>query len=182
MGIQDPVLQVDASLSLTAYSFPPTSTASGWVAPLAAAATQTQDFAFHLTQKGQRTDGQRSTLDYGSTPILKSHGRWRYITFQILAREHERNQINKSVLRFTGMIKDSEIELTREREESRSGGKQRGIVQSRYQADVFKTLKERLPPVFRFKKQSTELFRNCILWYSLALGSARRIPHDTRSS
>ena len=44
------------------------------------------------------------------------------ITFQVVAREQAGNEINQSVLRFTGTLKDGEIEITREREEIRAAG------------------------------------------------------------
>ena len=82
---------------------------------------QTQDFAFQFTQKGNELTG-KVYLDYGSTPILKGTVDGDTISFQILAREQEGNQINESVLRFTGTLKDGEIEITREREELRNAG------------------------------------------------------------
>jgi len=82
---------------------------------------QTQDFAFQFVQHGTTVTG-KVYLDYGSTPILKGTVDGDNITFQILAREQEGNQINESVLRFTGTMKDGEIEITREREELRNAG------------------------------------------------------------
>src|SRR3989442_12412359 len=82
---------------------------------------QVQDFAFQFTQKGTTLTG-KVYLDYGSTPILKGAVDGDNITFQVVAREQEGNQINESVLRFTGTLKDGEIEITREREELRNAG------------------------------------------------------------
>ena len=39
-----------------------------------------------------------------------------------MAREQAGNEINQSVFRFTGTLKDGEIEITREREEIRAAG------------------------------------------------------------
>ena len=80
-----------------------------------------QDFAFQFVQKGTTLTG-KLYLDYSSTPILKGTIDGDRITFQVVAREQAGNEINQSVLRFTGTLKDGEIEITREREEIRAAG------------------------------------------------------------
>ena len=82
---------------------------------------QIQDFAFQFVQNGAMLSG-KVYLEYGSTPILKGTVEGDTISFQILAREQEGNQINESVLKFTGVLKDGELEITREREELRNAG------------------------------------------------------------
>jgi hypothetical protein len=82
---------------------------------------QVQDFAFQFIQKGTILTG-KLYLDNGSTPILKGTIDGDHITFQVVAREQAGNEINQAVLRFTGTLKDGEIEITREREETRSAG------------------------------------------------------------
>ena len=82
---------------------------------------QVQDFAFQFLQKGTTLTG-KLYLDYGSTPILKGTIDGDKIAFQIVAREQAGNEINESVFRFTGTLKDGEIEITREREEIRAVG------------------------------------------------------------
>lgn len=82
---------------------------------------QVQDFAFQFIQKGTTLTG-KLYLDYGSTPILKGAIDGDQIAFQVVAREQDGNQINQAVLRFTGTLKDGEIEITREREELRNAG------------------------------------------------------------
>jgi hypothetical protein len=82
---------------------------------------QVQDFAFQFVQKGTTLTG-KLYLDYSSTPILKGTIDGDHITFQVVAREQAGNEINQSVLRFTGTLKDGEIEITREREEIRAAG------------------------------------------------------------
>jgi len=82
---------------------------------------QVQDFAFQFIQKGTTLTG-KLYLDYGSTPILKGAIDGDQIAFQVVAREQDVNQINQAVLRFTGTLKDGEIEITREREELRNAG------------------------------------------------------------
>jgi hypothetical protein len=82
---------------------------------------QVQDFAFQFIQKGTTLTG-KLYLDYGSTPILKGTIEGDRIAFQVVAREQAGNEINQAVLRFTGTLKDGEIEITREREEIRAAG------------------------------------------------------------
>jgi hypothetical protein len=82
---------------------------------------QVQDIAFHFIQKGTALTG-KLYLDYGSTPILKGTVEGDQVRFQVVAREQDGNQINESVLQFTGTIKEGEIEITREREELRNAG------------------------------------------------------------
>jgi hypothetical protein len=82
---------------------------------------QVQDFAFQFIQKGTTLTG-KLYLDYSSTPILKGTIDGDRITFQVVAREQAGNEINQAVLRFTGTLKDGEIEITREREEIRAAG------------------------------------------------------------
>jgi hypothetical protein len=97
---------------------------------------QVTDYAFHFTQKGNVLGG-KVYLDYGSTPILKGVVDGDTITFQVVAREQDGNQINESVLKFTGTLKDGEIEITREREELRNAGNG-GASFSRAAKTVFK--------------------------------------------
>jgi hypothetical protein len=82
---------------------------------------QMQDFAFQFIQKDTTLTG-KLYLDSGSTPILKGTIDGDRIAFQVLAREQAGNEINQSVFRFTGTLKDGEIEITREREEVRAAG------------------------------------------------------------
>jgi hypothetical protein len=80
-----------------------------------------QDYAFQFVQKGTTLTGKQY-LDYGSTQILKGIIDGDKISFQVVAREQSGNEINETVLRFTGTLKDGEIEITREREETRAAG------------------------------------------------------------
>jgi hypothetical protein len=82
---------------------------------------QVQDFAFQFLQKGNTLTG-KLYLDYNSTPILKGTIDGDKIAFQIIAREQAGNEINESVFKYTGTLKDGEIEITREREEIRAVG------------------------------------------------------------
>ena len=71
--------------------------------------------------KGHHSDRQSlSGLRQHADP--ERHGRRRQDRFQVMAREQDGNEINESVFRFTGTMKDGEIEITREREELRNAG------------------------------------------------------------
>jgi hypothetical protein len=102
---------------------------------------QVQDFAFQFIQNGTTLTG-KLYLDYSSTPILKGTIDGDHITFQVVAREQAGNEINQSVLRFTGTLKDGEIEITREREEIRAAGNS-GAAFARPGAQTFRL--KRLP-------------------------------------
>lgn len=76
---------------------------------------QVLDFAFQFVQKDATLTG-KAYLDYGTTPILKGTIEGDKVSFEIVAREQNGNEINESVFQFTGTIKDGEIELTRVRQ------------------------------------------------------------------
>jgi len=82
---------------------------------------QVQDITFQFVQQGATLTG-KLYVDYGSTPILKGKVEGDRIEFQVLAREQAGNEINQSVLHFTGILKDGGIEITRQREEIRAAG------------------------------------------------------------
>ena len=81
----------------------------------------TQDFSFLFVQQGPTLTG-KMYLDSGSTPILKGTVDGDKISFELAAREQAGNEINQSVFRFSGTVKDGEIEITRERGEIRAAG------------------------------------------------------------
>jgi hypothetical protein len=102
---------------------------------------QVTDYAFQFLQKGNTLTG-KLYLDYNSTPILKGTIDGDKIAFQIIAREQAGNEINESVFKYTGTIKDGEIEISREREEIRAVGNA-GAAFARPGAQTFKL--KRLP-------------------------------------
>jgi len=79
------------------------------------------DFAFRFVQNGSTLTG-KAYLDYGTTPILKGVVDGDKLSFEIVAREQNGNEINESVFKFTGVMKDGNIECTRERQEIRNAG------------------------------------------------------------
>jgi hypothetical protein len=80
---------------------------------------QVLDFAFQFVQKDSTLTG-KAYMDYGTTPILKGTVDGEKISFEIVAREQNGNEINESVFHFSGVIKDGEIEITRERQGMRN--------------------------------------------------------------
>jgi hypothetical protein len=102
---------------------------------------QVTDFAFQFLQKGNTLTG-KLYQDYNSTPILKGTIDGDKIAFQIIAREQSGNEINESVFKYTGTLKDGEIEISREREEIRAVGNA-GAAFARPGAQTFKL--KRLP-------------------------------------
>jgi hypothetical protein len=113
---------VVAVLLLSAAALPATGVAGMW---LGSATTgrrnQIVDFAFQFAQNGSTLTG-KAYLDYGTTPILKGVVDGNTISFEIVAREQNGNEINESVFKFTGVVKDGEIELTRARQDIRNAG------------------------------------------------------------
>jgi len=111
-----------AALALSAMALPAADVSGMW---LGSATTgrrnQVLDFAFQFAQKGPALTG-KIYLDYGSVPILKGTVDGDKISFEVVAREQNGNEISESVFRFTGTIADGEIELTRERQEMRNAG------------------------------------------------------------
>jgi hypothetical protein len=82
---------------------------------------QIQDFAFQFVQNGTTLTG-KLYQDYTSAPIIKGTIEGDQITFQVLAKEQSGNEINTAMLKFTGTLKDGEIEISKEREEIRNAG------------------------------------------------------------
>jgi hypothetical protein len=116
------LLVVAIGCVVSALSQPAADISGFWLGSLTGGRrNQVQDFAFQFIQKGASLTG-KLYADYGSTPILKGTVDGDRITFQVVAREQAGNEINQSVLRFTGTLKDGEIEITREREEIRAAG------------------------------------------------------------
>jgi hypothetical protein len=77
------------------------------------------DFAFQFVQKGSELTG-KLYLDYGTVPILKGVVEGDKISFEVVAREQAGNEIQEAVYKFTGVMKDGELEMTRERQELRN--------------------------------------------------------------
>ncbi len=92
-----------------------------WVGQVPARNNDKLDIAFQLKQTGAVLTGKLYG-DYRSTQILEGRIDGDTVTFIVLAEEQAGNQINDSRLKFTGVMKDGEMELTRRRESSTTAG------------------------------------------------------------
>lgn len=88
-----------------------------------------QEIAFKFVQNGGSLNGKLYG-DYKSTPLIEGKVTGESLTFIVVAEEQAGNQINETRLKFTGALRDGEIELTRERESSTNAGNG-GVVQFR---------------------------------------------------
>lgn len=82
---------------------------------------QTVEIAFKFNQKGAKLGGKMYG-DYQSTPIADGTINGELVTFTVNTQEQTGNQINQTRIRFTGRVKDGEMELIREREASTNAG------------------------------------------------------------
>lgn len=98
-----------------------------WIGQIPGRNGQPQEIAFKFTQSGTTLKGKLYG-DYQSTPITEGKVAGDEVSFIVIAQEQAGNQINQARLRFTGSVKDGEIELTREREGATNAGNG-GIVQ-----------------------------------------------------
>jgi hypothetical protein len=110
------------ALTLSAADF-----AGIWVGQIPTRNGDFEDVSFKFTQKGA-TLGGKLYGDYQSTPITAGTVSGDLVTFLVVAAEQSGNQINETRIRFTGRMKDGELELTREREGSTNAGNG-GLVQ-----------------------------------------------------
>ena len=97
-----------------------------WIGQIPGRTGDLQDIAFKFTQDGAALGGKLYG-DYQSTPITEGKISGDQVTFLVIAPEQAGNQINRTRLRFSGTLKDGEIELTREREGSTNAGNGGGV-------------------------------------------------------
>jgi hypothetical protein len=136
------VRKLFAATLLFAIALPAADVAGFWLGSgITGRRNQIVDFAFQFAQNGSTLTG-KAYLDYGTTPILKGVVDGDKLSFEIVAREQNGNEISESVFKFTGVIKDADIELTRERTEMRNAGNA-GAAYSRPGGVTFKV--KRLP-------------------------------------
>ncbi|MBL8230934.1 MAG: hypothetical protein JNL98_20740 [Bryobacterales bacterium] len=100
-----------------------------WTGQIPTRNNEKVDVAFQLKQDGAKLSGKLYG-DYKSTPIVEGKVNGDQITFVVVAAEQAGNQINETRLKFTGTLKDGELELVRERESSTNAGNG-GVVQFR---------------------------------------------------
>lgn len=96
-----------------------------WVGQIPTRNGESVDISFQFSQAGTKLSGKLYG-DYKSSPIVEGIVAGELVTFVVLAEEQAGNQINESKLRFTGSLKNGEIELTRERESSTNAGNKGG--------------------------------------------------------
>jgi len=114
------------ALLLTAMALPAADVTGTWLGTSTfGRRNQVQDFAFRFVQNNSAVTG-KVYMEYGSTPILKGVVDGDKLSFEIVAREQNGNEINEAVFRFTGVIRDGEIEITRQRQEIRNVGNSGG--------------------------------------------------------
>ena len=105
-----------AVLAFSAMALPAADVSGIWLGnAVAGRRNLVTDFGFQFVQKDATLTG-KVYLDYGSTPILNGTVEGDKLSFEIVAREQNGNEISQTVFRFTGTIKDGEIEMKRERQ------------------------------------------------------------------
>lgn len=88
------------------------------------------DISFQFVQTGNALEGKLYG-DYRSTTFRGGTVTGDQVGFVVVSPEQAGNQINETRLRFTGALKDGELELTREREASTNAGNAGAFVQTK---------------------------------------------------
>jgi len=100
------------------------------------------DVAFKLNQNGTVLSGKMYG-DYLSTAIIEGKVNGDEIEFAIIQQQQAGNEINNTRLKFTGKLKNGQIEMTQERESAQRAGSG-ADVQFRGNAKLFFTLRRLL--------------------------------------
>jgi len=79
------------------------------------------DIAFKIDQKGNVIQGKLYG-DYKSSPITEGSITGNQVTFSVITQEQAGNEINNTLLKFTGTVNGNELEVTRERGFATSAG------------------------------------------------------------
>ena len=79
------------------------------------------DIAFQIVQNGDSLSGKLYG-DYKSSAIVEGKVTGDEIWFVVVAPEQAGNQINQARLRFTGVLRGGELEMTRQRESAVTAG------------------------------------------------------------
>jgi hypothetical protein len=108
-----------------------------WIGQLPTRNGEFVDISFKFTQDGAGLGGKLYG-DYQSMPIVEGKVTGDQIAFVVVAQEQAGNQINETRLRFTGVVKGDEIEVTRSREGSRNAGNGGGV---QFKGDTKQTFK-----------------------------------------
>ena len=97
-----------------------------WVGQIPTRNGEMQDVEFKLVQTGATLEGKLYG-DYRSSPISDGKVTGDQVSFVVISQEQAGNQINDTRLRFTGVLKGTEIEITRERESATNAGNGGGV-------------------------------------------------------
>jgi len=80
-----------------------------------------QDVAFQFIQKGATLSG-KVYGDYQSTPIAEGKVSDGEVSFVVISQEQNGNQINDTIIRYTGCFQGPELELNRQIESATTAG------------------------------------------------------------
>jgi hypothetical protein len=92
-----------------------------WIGQIPTRNNDMLDVAFKIVQTGTEISGKLYG-EYQSSRIVEGKVTGDQVNFVVLAAEQAGNQINETRLRFSGTINNGEMELTLEREGSKSAG------------------------------------------------------------
>ena len=123
------ILAILAALLTSAAALPAADFTGIWIGQLPGRNNTFTDLAFQFEHKGAQLTGKLYG-DYTSSPIVKGTVSGDLLTFTVATVEQSGNEINESIVRFTGKLVNGELELTRDRESSTRAGSG-GIVQIR---------------------------------------------------
>jgi len=124
-----PLLTLAAALFAAAAALPAADFTGIWIGQLPGRNNTFTDIAFQFEHKGAQLTGKLYG-DYSSSPIVKGTVSGDLLTFTVATIEQAGNEINESIVRFTGKLVNGELELTRDRESSTRAGSG-GVVQIR---------------------------------------------------
>jgi hypothetical protein len=92
-----------------------------WVGKIYGRRGNAQDIAFQFIQKGAALSGKLYG-DYQSTPIVEGKVSDGEVTFLVVSQEQNGNQIDDTMIRFTGCFQGAELELNRQAESATNAG------------------------------------------------------------
>jgi hypothetical protein len=97
-----------------------------WLGQIRVRNGEFRDIAFRFTQSGSTLEGKLYG-DASSAKIAAGRVAGDLVTFTVVVTEQAGTQINETRFRYTGKFQGGEIELLREREESRNAGNGAGV-------------------------------------------------------
>jgi hypothetical protein len=92
-----------------------------WVGRIPRQNGEPLDVALRFTQQGTVLSGKLYD-DFKSPPVVEGKVTGDTVSFVVVVAEQAGNQINETRYRYSGVLKDGELELTRERQSSRNAG------------------------------------------------------------